>query len=74
MVSEEGECTRYTHGDVAEYSHHLVDVDIGVSSKVGEVMNTAVESMVEQPSNEVGVQKQEPGGQILDDGWVTFAR
>ena len=47
MVSEEGECTRYTHGDVAEYSHHLVDVDIGVSSKVGEVMNTAVESMVE---------------------------
>jgi hypothetical protein len=51
MVSEEGECTWQTHGDVTEHSHNLVDIDVGVSSEVREVVNTDMESMVEQPSN-----------------------
>ena len=42
MVSKEGERAGQSHGDVAERGHDFVDVDVGVPSEVGEVVDTAV--------------------------------
>ena len=43
-------------------------------SEVGEVVDTAVQGVVEQSSEEIGVEEHEPDWQILNDAGVTLAR
>ena len=47
MVSKKGERTGQSHWDVAQGGHDFVDVDVGVSAEVGEVVDTAVQGVVE---------------------------
>ena len=74
VVSKEGEGAGQSHGDVAERGHDFVDVDVGVPSEVGEVVDTAVQGVVEQSSEQIGVEEHEPDWQILNEVGVTLAR
>ncbi len=74
VVSKEGERAGQSHGDVAERGHDFVDVDVGVPSEVGEVVDTAVQGVVEQSSKQIGVEEHEPDWQILNEVGVTLAR
>lgn len=62
------------HRDIAEGSHDFVDSEILVSSEVDEIVDTAMESVVEQSSHKVGVEEQQPYILILNGKRVTLAQ
>lgn len=43
-------------------------------SEVGEVVDTAVQGVVEQSSEQIGIEEHEPDWQILNEVGVTLAR
>ena len=65
VVPSERDSTRDAHRDVAEDSHDLVEGHIATSTEMSEIMYTTVKSMVQKPSDKVGISKNEPNRHIL---------
>lgn len=65
VVASERDGAWDAHRDVAEDSHDLVEGHIATSTEMCEIMYTTVKSMVQKPSNEVGISKNEPNRHIL---------
>lgn len=74
VVPSEGDGTRDAHRDVADHSNYLVQVHVAASAEVSEVVDTAVQSVVEETSHEVGIEQNEPDAHVLSTKVVTLDR
>ena len=74
VVAAEGERTGDTHRHVAEHCHDVVDMLAFVTSTVGEVVDAAVECVVEGAADEVCVNDEQPDRLVLNAGGSTLAQ
>ena len=74
MILSERDCTRYSDGDVTDDRHDLVEKKVGVATEMREIVNADMQGVVEQSSDEVGVDEQQPDWQILNESMHTLAK
>lgn len=72
VVAAEGDGAGQSHGDVAEHGHEFIEGHVAASAVVREVVDAAVEGVVEESSDEVGVEQDEPYIKILHFLMVTL--